>query len=735
MAGLLAAPLVALAPAAAAAPGEPAPVAEDDAGDATRPVQVDVTRFEPRVLSPGAVVTVAGTLTNTGTETLAGLDVRLQRGDLLDSRAELLATDADPDPTTAVTTPFQEVPGELGPGDSTSFVLTTDTGTLQVDQEGVYPVLLNLNADGPDGERRRVGELSTFLVQPPAQPAAPTSVAWLWPVVERTHRDAAGRFVDDELAAAVSPEGRLDRALAVVERLPQTAPPEGGEPRPSVPVTLAVDPALVEELALMAEGPYDVAGREGAGEGTDEAAAFLDRLRAVAADHPVVALPYGDVDTDALTAAGLAEVVTRSLPAGSPPDDGSDEDASAVLGADVLSDALGVTARTDLAWSVGGAVRPDSLATLRAGGIDRVVLTPDGLTDGTTALGLDGGSAAARTTVPTPDGPVDALVADSGLSGLVGASSGAPGGTGAGQRYLAELALLAMDGGVDPAAGQTVLIAPPREVDADPAGVSEMIAASAQVPWLRPATVVQLAEGPSVDTGELAAPADPGGLAAEGLADVSAAVAVRDDLASAVVDDPAATLARYDAAVSRSASAAWRDDPEAFRSAAADLRATLEQVRGQVGLLAPADGTYSLASTDAPLVLTVQNDLPFAVRVQLRVQTRGNALTVADVGEQVLAPDQRTTVEVPTEVRQSGRFGVVATLTTPAGGVLGEQVELQVRSTAYGTISLLITIGAAALLGLLFLRRLVRFVLRRRAGTPAAEADTPVPLPPTRSPV
>jgi hypothetical protein len=95
---------------------------------------------------------------------------------------------------------------------------------------------------------------------------------------------------------------------------------------------------------------------------------------------------------------------------------------------------------------------------------------------------------------------------------------------------------------------------------------------------------------------------------------------------------------------------------------------------------------------------------------------------------------------VPTEVRQNGRFAVRAALRTPSGALLGESVRLQVRSTAYGTISLLITFGAAGLLGLLFLRRLVNFVLRRRravpiAAPPVAPEGAAVALPPTRSPV
>jgi hypothetical protein len=160
----------------------------------------------------------------------------------------------------------------------------------------------------------------------------------------------------------------------------------------------------------------------------------------------------------------------------------------------------------------------------------------------------------------------------------------------------------------------------------------------------------------------------------------------------------------------------------------------------RVSLLAPADGTYSLASRDSPLPLTVRNDLPFAVSVQVDMSTPSTrSIRIEDIGVQTLAPGQRTTLEVPTEVRQNGRYAVSAALRTPGGAALGESVRLQVRSTAYGTISLLITFGAAGLLGLLFLRRLVNLVLRRRAVPAEAPAPAPegaaVPLPPTRSPV
>jgi Family of unknown function (DUF6049) len=160
-----------------------------------------------------------------------------------------------------------------------------------------------------------------------------------------------------------------------------------------------------------------------------------------------------------------------------------------------------------------------------------------------------------------------------------------------------------------------------------------------------------------------------------------------------------------------------------------------------VTLLAPADGTYSLGSSQAPLVLTVRNDLPMTVQVLLDVRTRGSrGLSIRDIGPQTLAPGERSTLKVPTEVRQAGGFAVRAQLTTPAGGPLGDQISLQVKSTAYGPISLIITVGAAALLGLLFLRRLINFVLRRRrAAADAAAPDTApegaLQSPPNRSPV
>jgi hypothetical protein len=269
-----------------------------------------------------------------------------------------------------------------------------------------------------------------------------------------------------------------------------------------------------------------------------------------------------------------------------------------------------------------------------------------------------------------------------------------------------------------------------------------MMADTASLPWLRPATLAELSATVPAPAGDLADPVDAPSLDPTGMADLVESAATRDDLAGAVVGDADTALRSYDAALSRAASVTRRDDPEGFRAVAGAVRSTMDRLRGQVTLLAPADGTYSLGSSDAPLVLTVRNDLPMTVRVLLDVRTRGSrGLSIGDIGPQTLLPGQRSTLQVPTQVQQAGGFTVRAQLTTPSGGPLGDEIALQVKSTAYGPISLIITIGAAVLLGLLFLRRLVNFLLRRRRAAadagppPGAPEGAALQPPPNRSPV
>ena len=732
-------------PPAQAAPAVPDPVTA--ATDVSRPVRVVVDRIEPRTVTPGAPVEVSGRLVNDGTSTYTGLSVRLQRSDVLRTRAGLHAERESADPAGATAAaPWDQLEGELAPGGTLAFSYSTTTDQLQLTEDGVYPVLVNVNGVGAEGQER-VGELATQLVQVTPSDRR-TTVAWLWPVTDRPHRDPSGAFLDDALAAEVAEGGRLDRVLDVLDELPRVP----GEERPAVPVTLAVDPALLEELAVMAAGPYRVGDADGTG--TADAAELLDRLRAAAATS-VIALPYADVDADALVTAGQTAVLARSLPgttqgtARQPGVPGTTEGTASAAGAGaaIVSDVLGVTPRTDMAWPVDGAVRPETLDALRTGGARAVVLAEDSLTGGSRAVGAEGGAAVPASTLPTAAGPVTALVADRRLADLV--TDAVPGSDTARlteQSFLAELGALA----TQPAdAPSTLLVVPPRRVDPDPATVAAMMTDTVEQPWLTAVPVPDLA-GPGADddataagpAGDLVPDAGTGTpLPPAGVETIAQTARIRDDFTTAV-SAPPTVVAGYDAAIARAASAGWRQDEAAFSAGADRLREAIDSLRRQVTLVAPVDGTYSLASQDAPLVLTVRNDLPFEIKVRLDVTTRENVqLTTDDIGVTTLEPDSRRTLEVPTQVRQSGGFAVTAQLRTPGGEPLGDEVRMQVRSTAYGPITLGLTIGAAALLALLFLRRGVRFVLaRRRGGSGGENGGDPSPadgrtLPPTRSPV
>ncbi len=127
--------------------------------------------------------------------------------------------------------------------------------------------------------------------------------------------------------------------------------------------------------------------------------------------------------------------------------------------------------------------------------------------------------------------------------------------------------------------------------------------------------------------------------------------AVRDDLAGAVVGDAGTALQAATTPRSpgppRSPGAATR---RASGGRARRCDATIDRLRDRVTLLAPADGTYSLASSDAPLVLTVQQRP--ALRRRGAARASGPAATAgcpsATSACRRWRPAQRTTLQVPT---------------------------------------------------------------------------------------
>lgn len=97
-------------------------------------------------------------------------------------------------------------------------------------------------------------------------------------VVDVPHRNFDGTFRDNELVQALTPEGRLGKALFTSN---STA-------------TWVIDAHLIDEVLDMADG-YTFEGNEDP-LGTSIAEIWLQQLRIATVGNPIVALPYGNPD-------------------------------------------------------------------------------------------------------------------------------------------------------------------------------------------------------------------------------------------------------------------------------------------------------------------------------------------------------------------------------------------------------------------------------------------------------
>ncbi|MBA3252206.1 MAG: hypothetical protein H0T66_18330 [Geodermatophilaceae bacterium] len=667
------------------------------AAAATDTVTITVTSLDPVTVTPGAPIIVTGTVINVTDVTIRGLVIRLQRGSVLTSRDALADNDDDASPAVDGFAPFVDLADAVDAGDSVAFSYATTAEELGLSESGVYPLLVNVNGT-PDGDvEQRVGELHTVLPFFATPPAAPTSVAWLWPLVDRPHRGADGLFLDDQLADSVAGGGRLERLLSLAEA------------RPDARLTLAVDPLLLDDLQAMVVGYRTVTGVVGGGGAA--AGAWLERLTALAARHSLLALPYADADVVSLTRAGL------TAPA----------DAAIERGRAVVADALGREPEPNLAWPIDGLLTEAALGTFDEAGETTYVLSPAAV-DGTPRR-----TPSAVSTIRSSAGEVNALVSDSALDRIVAAADSWPTGPRlAVQRYLAELAMITAE---SPSVGKELLVVPPRRFDPRATYAPPMLAATESEAWLASTDVAGLDRTRPVARGTLIYPdaASRLELDAAGLSTLRSTVRAISDFESMLVvdtDEDQQTARRLTDPLQRmvfsGASSAWRADAAGLRRWAADADDAVQIQRRQVFLIVPSDGTYSLASARASLVFTVENQLPLPVQVRISVDASLVAgLSTGEVGAQVLAPVSRTLIEVPATVERPGEFRVTSAIFTPAGGTLGEPVRLTVRSTVYGGVALMITIAAGGLLVLLIGRRAFR---RIRYGRPPE--TPPVMAPP-----
>jgi Family of unknown function (DUF6049) len=574
------------------------------------------------------------------------------------------------------------------------------TGGVCLCQSGVYPIDLSVYAaTGARASASQVGWIQTYLISVAAPPAT-EQVSWLWPLLDRPHRlSDTSPFVDDDLAGEVAPGGRLDRALQVLEQL-----------GPTSPVTVVLDPEVIDELQQMTTG-YRVAqgAASVAGTGGPAAADWLRRLRAVIADRPIAITPYGDPAIDAAAAANLT--------IGAPP---------AAMAARV-DQALGRTvtpADSALAWPPDETVTPAALARLADDGTTAVILNDTTLAGGRT----DVPALPAVATVPvpgatTPGTSVHALVTSAALEQRVSAllSSGGAQLTTL-PALLSELALRTLQPAASPS---YVVLTPTRYVDPNPATAAALIGATSSSSWASPIAAARAAATiEATDHGSLSAP-DPahyGGSEAlislagtttsflQNFASVLTGAAAAGGGATGTGTSEDGLLTTFPMSIQLCQSAAWANSPNAAAAFGARLRDQQTGLTSQVQIVRPSNGSYSLASSSAPLLITVANNLAVPVTVRVAMTSVGGVagFRVDDAGLQTIPANSRRTIRLQAHVSRSGHFRVQAQLLMPSGASFGAALPLSIYSSALGTIGVVITVVAGAILLLALAWRFVR---------------------------
>lgn len=681
-------------------------------------IRIDVTQVTPVPVTSGSsdLVTVSGRLTNVGDRRVSKAEIRLERGDKLDENG--LRTALSKPPAGVKFSNFQAAAPSIAPGQTVPFTIAVtlhgkSATSLEIDQPGVYPLLVNVNGTPDFGGVAKVGQATTVLpvLSVPggdalAKPTTPAKATVLWPLADRPRlvtADTSGNAVltDDDLAGELAQSGRLDGLLSAYETAPVGL---------TQAICLAVDPDLVETVQSMAAG-YRVQTANGpvAGKGQGAAHAWLDRLKQDVPGRCVFALPGADADLNALAHAGATSLVQYAL------------------AGDKLRQALGVAPLAGMTWPIDGQLDQRTVAAFTDNSAK--TLDSDLLKSAKVSSVL-----LSAATVPGSD---PAQLGDKGprvirLDDLVTAAVA--------NGSSAALSALQLHAG----SATPIVIAPPHQwspSEPDAASLLSGLQTLADQQYLSLTGLATLASGPTptakVVPGYSAQGAE---LSATAARNVAQAGSHAWGLYDSMQQDPTSTVTpeqvmspTFDSLL-RAGSSAWRGDDAAAAGALAAPDALLRGIEGQVGVEQPRS-PITLASEDSPLLVRVFNRLPVQVKVGVRIQSLSGVTAPPTI--QLISANLPRDLQISSTVVRSGRFTVTVSLTTPTGETpLGEPARIELASTAFGTVNLVITgVAAAALFGLSG-RRIYRRITasrKRKAQQPepmaTAEATEPVHTP------
>ena len=679
----------------------------------TRGIAISITAMTPQTATPSDTVTVTGTLANHTGSAMSGITVQAQTSTaVFTGRAEMTSFargGSYPDLIQTAGTP--EVTGAVGNGVTVHWSVSFTASTFY-DRFGVFPI--QVQAMAPRGGYTATAH--TFLPYWPGGTAGSQpqqlQVAWVWPLIDTPQQGACSKtLATSRLAGSVASGGRLSTLLGA-----------GATWAQDDQLTWVIDPALLSDVSVMTR-QYAISGPTPTtpctGRFTEKpspaASAWLTKLQAATAGQPAFLTPYANVDVAALSHAGLDASIRTAYQLGNTV---AGQVLPGTFGSN--SGSTGTGAVLKAAWPAGGLADAGVLTSLaNDGGVSTVVLTSGELPSST---GYD--DALGRTTSGIGTS-VSVLLADAGITSLLGSAAPTPtesGQFGFVQDFLAQTAMISSEA---PNLARSLVIAPPAGWDPSPAEAAALLSISrGGAPWLRPVSLSALAtDAAKLPSTPLPAKQVSGAeLSATYLDHVRPVQARAALFTNLLYQPPASVVASLQAAVTATASAAWRGSgsPGGWR-AIGQLADYLDYSERKVNII-PGKKLF-LAGTSGRTFVSVRNllDLPIQVRV-VATTPPGSQLVVGPFTSLLIVQAHKTgSIPMPMQSATIGTSTVQLKLETENGAPLSWTTQLvSVEVTRFGR-SLLILIGGA--LGVLVLTSVFR--LRRKRRARAAQRGTP----------
>jgi len=488
-----------------------------------------------------------------------------------------------------------------------------------------------------------------------------------------------------------------------------STPTTPGTTTPTTPSTTPGTGATTEPPSTTETGPIPAPTPQPsdtvAGTGARAAAAFLDRLRELAITHQVLVLPYGDPDVVALVRAGMTDELATAVYRGRAV-------ASRVLQQPASTVDTSSHLITTVAFPPAGLLDEPTLQALRALGYTSAVLSTEGVAEkSATPMGV--------VPLATDRGSIPALVSDATLVSDIGTFVYHELPADWADRVNLLAALMAQQH--FDKTGTPMVLVPDRDWSPDRSGFT-LITGLLQVMGNEGVlTGTSLAGLAATDTSGSATatlrypdraqrqelPAD----YLDSLEDMQNQISVLGEALTANPGpegaDPADILGPLQEAMLGAVSSSWRGDPDpdgpVLQTVSSTIAALYDGVRIRRG-----SGSYTLASSTSPLLLTVQNTLPYQVTVTVGILGGGPVgLLAHDPGRIVIAGGPRTKqITIDTEVSRSGTFTVYAQLRGPSGATWGVAVPLTIASRAYGVLTLVLMLVAGGILVLMVVFRI-----------------------------